>query len=239
MARVLAFVYGVICYLVFFATFLYAIWFVWTMDQHSPASGPWQKALAIDAVVLAVFALQHSIMARQGFKRAWTKAIPHPIERSTYVLLASLALLLIIRLWQPLPGVVWNLESSVGHLILQGLFWLGWATVLVSTFLIGHFDLFGLKQVWLFLRGETYQPPAFVKPGLYKFVRHPIYMGFTLAFWSTPHMTTGHLFFAIMTLAYVLVAIQLEERDLITFHGEEYRIYRSGVSMLVPWPSKR
>lgn len=240
MARVLALVYGLICYAVFLGTFLYAIWFVYSMDSLSPEPGSsWVTALIIDAAVLALFAVQHSTMARPGFKRVWTKLIPHPIERSTYVLLASAALILMYAVWQPLPGVIWNVESPVSRGLIRGLFGLGWLTVLVATFLINHFDLFGLRQVWTYFQNRPYEPLKFRTPGFYRFVRHPIYLGFIVAFWSTPTMTMHHLFFSIMTFAYILVAIQLEERDLVTYHGDQYQIYRGGVSMLVPWPSKR
>ena len=178
-------------------------------------------------------------MARQGFKRAWTKVIPEPAERSTYVLLASLALLLLIRLWQPLLSPIWTVENPAGRTVLHGLFWLGWGIVLATTFLIDHFELFGVKQVWIFFTGRRHEPLAFKTPGPYKIVRHPLYLGFITAFWSAPDMTAGHLFFAIMTTAYILVAIQLEERDLMHFYGEQYRSYRSSVSMLIPWPRKR
>ena len=230
--------YGVVCYLTFFGTFLYAIWFVWKMDEPREA-GDWQRSVLINAGLLALFAVQHSVMARQWFKRAWTKFVPPPVERSTYVLFASLALLLLIRYWQPLVAPIWNIENATIQLLLHGLFFLGWGTVLVGTVLIDHFDLFGLRQVWLHFQGKEYAPPTFKTPGFYKWVRHPIYLGFLIAFWSTPRMTAGHLFFAIMTTAYIFVAIQLEEKDLIQFHGEAYRVYRSGVSMLTPWPRKR
>jgi len=238
MGRVLGFLYGVICYVIFLGTFLYAMWFVWTMDTMAAGQTEWLSALIIDAVLLAIFALQHSIMARQGFKRMWTKIVPPPVERSTYVLFTSLALLLMIRFWQPIPGTVWMVENEAGRLILQALFFIGWGIVLVTTFLIDHFDLFGLRQVWCLLRNKPYEPPKFQTPSVYRFVRHPLYVGFIIAFWATPHMTYAHLFFAIMTLAYILVAIQLEERDLVDIHGEPYQVYRSGVSMLMPIPKK-
>ena len=239
MGRVLALVYGVVCYLIFLGTFLYAIWFVWTMDRAVEAEVPLGTAVLINALLLGLFAVQHSIMARQWFKRAWTKIVPRPVERSTYVLAASLALLILIRFWQPLPGVIWEVQAPGLALALQVLSGLGWLTVLISTFMIDHFDLFGLKHVWKYFGNQTYDPPAFRAPGPYKFVRHPIYLGFLIAFWSTPRMTVGHLFFAVMTTAYILLAIQFEERDLITFHGEDYKVYRSGVSMIVPWPGKK
>lgn len=238
MKRLLALVYGLVCYLVFLGTFLYAVWFVWKLDAPRPAA-PWPGGFLINTGLLALFALQHSVMARQWFKRGWTRLIPSVVERSTYVLLASAALFALIRFWQPMPQPVWTVENAAGRLILHVLFASGWLMVLVGTFLIDHYDLFGLRQVWAYWRSQTYQPPAFKTPGPYKWVRHPIYLGFTIAFWSAPQMTWGHLYFAAMCTAYILVAIQFEERDLVTFHGEAYRIYRSGVSMLVPWPGKR
>lgn len=240
MKRYAILVYGLVCYAVFFATFLYAIWFVFNMDATPVYATPplWERLL-IDAGLLSLFALQHSIMARQSFKRAWTRIIPVAAERSTYVLFASFALLLLIRFWQPLLGPVWRVENPLGIAALRVLFFLGWGTVLISTFLIDHFDLFGLKQVWCFFTGREFKPSGFVTPGPYKFVRHPLYLGFIIAFWSTPTMTAGHLFFAIMTTAYILVAIQLEERDLAKVHGEQYRSYRDSVSMLTPWPRKK
>ena len=239
MGRVLALAYGGVCYLIFFGTFLYAIWFVWTMDKPAETDVPLATALLINAAVLGLFAVQHSVMARQWFKRAWTKVVPRPVERSTYVLAASLALLILIRFWQPLPQAIWEVQSGGLEMGLRALGAFGWLLVLISTFLIDHFDLFGLKQVWKYFGNRPYDPPVFKAPGPYKFVRHPIYLGFLIAFWSTQWMTLGHLFFAVMTTAYILLAIQFEERDLITFHGENYKMYRSGVSMLVPWPGKK
>jgi protein-S-isoprenylcysteine O-methyltransferase Ste14 len=238
MGRISALLYGIVCYLVFFAVFLYAIWFVWTLDRPQPAP-PLARALLINTGLLFLFALQHSGMARQGFKCAWTRIIPPAIERSTYVLASSLALLVLIVFWQPVPSVIWQVDSGAVRMILQGLFWAGWLLVLISTFLLDHADLFGLKQVWTHWRSQTYQPLAFQTPSVYKLVRHPIYLGFLLAFWSAPRMTLGHLFFAVVTTAWILLAIQLEERDLIFFHGEQYKLYRSGVSMLVPWPARK
>lgn len=238
MKRTLALLYGVVCYLVFFGTFLYAIWFVWRLDAPR-AAAPWPRSLLINTGLLALFAVQHSVMARQWFKRGWTRLVPPPVERSTYVLLASAVLLLLVRNWQAMPTPIWTIENAAGRLVLRGLFWTGWLVVLVTTFLIDHFDLFGVKQVWTYWRGGTYQAPGFKTPLLYKWVRHPIYMGFIIAFWSTTQMTAGHLYFAAMCTLYILLAIQFEEHDLITFHGDAYRIYRSGVSMLTPWPKKK
>lgn len=232
--------YGFACYIIFLGTFLYAIWFVYTMDAApTGVLRPRTARLLIDAGLLALFALQHSIMARQFFKKAWTRIIPAPAERSTYVLCASVALLLLIRFWQPLPRAIWIVQNSAAIRTLHVLFAVGWGTVLIGTFLIDHTELFGLKQVWCFFSGKEFKGLQFATPGPYKFVRHPIYVGFLIAFWSTPTMTIGHLFFAIMTTAYILVAIQLEERDLVSFHGEQYINYRKSVSMLTPWPRKK
>ncbi len=239
MRRYVILAYGLVCYAIFFGTFLYAIWFVYEMDAtpREPL-GPRTTRILVDAGLLTLFALQHSIMARQWFKKAWTRIVPEAAERSTYVLFASLALLVLIRFWQPLLGPIWKVESHAGIMVLQGLFAVGWLIVLVSTFLIDHFELFGLKQVWSYFTGKPFTAKGFVTPGPYKFVRHPIYLGFIIAFWSAPTMTAGHLFFAIITTAYILVAIQLEEMDLSAIHGEQYRGYRKSVSMLTPLPKK-
>jgi len=240
--RIAAAIYGIVCYLVFFATFLYAIAFVGNIRvPRSVDVGPGASALEafiIDALLLALFAVQHSVMARPWFKRAWTRFVPQVIERSTYVLFASLALILLYWQWRPMTGTVWSVESSLSATLLWVVFAAGWAIVLTSTFLISHFDLFGLKQVYAYFARKSYPPAEFSTPGFYKMVRHPIYLGFTLAFWATPQMTVGHLFFAFMCTAYMIVAIQFEEHDLVRTYGASYEAYRKNVSMLVPIPLK-
>lgn len=236
--RVTTFVYGVFCYLIFFGTFLYAIGFLGNfIVPKSIDSGrtiPLGEALLINAALLAVFAVQHSVMARPGFKRVWTRIIPKPAERSTYVLLSSLALIALFRLWQPIGGVVWNIDQPVLRGVLYGLFAVGFLLVLVSTFLINHFDLFGLRQVYLYLRGKEYTQLRFGTPILYRHVRHPLYLGWLFAFWATPAMTIAHLVFAIATTAYIFIAIQLEEKDLIDAYGNDYKRYREAVPMILP-----
>ena len=244
MGRILAFLYGVICYLIFFVTFLYAIGFVGNVFvpkaiDSGVASPPLSPALIIDALLLSLFAIQHSVMARQWFKRAWTKIVPPPVERSTYVLLASLILLLLFWQWQPMGPVIWEIHNPTARMLLLALFLIGWGSVLVSTYLVDHFALFGLKQVYRFLKGSAEEPIPFKSPGLYKVVRHPLYLGFIIAFWSTPRMTFGHLFFAVMTTAYIVLAIQFEERDLMHSYGDTYRVYRQRVSMLIPLPRRK
>ena len=244
MGRILAFVYGAVSYVVFFVTFLYAIGFVGNLvvpksiDSGAPAPFSIQ-ALLIDAVLLGLFAVQHSVMARPGFKRWWTRYVPEPVERSTYVLLASLALILLFWQWRPLTDAVWSVENTAGRYILWALFFVGWALVLLSTFLINHFDLFGLRQVYLYQRGREYTHLGFRTVFLYKVIRHPIMLGFIIAFWAVPRMTVGHLVFSVATTAYILIALQLEERDMTNIHGKAYEEYRQQVSMLVPLPKKR
>lgn len=230
--------YGIVCYVIFLGTFLYAIGFVGgflTPTQlDSPAGGPLASAIVIDAGLLALFALQHSIMARKWFKERWTQIIPWAIERSTFVLCASLALLLLFWQWRPIGILLWSIEGAQARLAIWALCAGGWATVLLMTFYINHFDLFGLRQVWLPLRGRPYAPVSFRTPLPYRIVRHPLYLGFLVAFWATPHMTLAHLLFAAATSAYILLAIQFEERDLVREHGSQYQTYRSAVPMLTP-----
>jgi len=235
--RVTAFLYGVVCYLAFFATFLYAVGFLGNIGvPKSIDSGrqvPLTLALLTDAALLGLFAIQHSVMARQWFKDAWTKIVPKVVERSTYVLFSSLALIVMFWKWEPMSGVIWNIEGTVGRVALQLSFGVGWAIVLYATFLINHFDLFGLRQVWFYLLGEPYQPLKFRTPSLNKYVRHPLYVGWLLVFWSAPVMTAAHLVFAVATTAYILIAIQFEERDLVRMH-REYAEYRQRVPMILP-----
>jgi len=236
--RTLVFAYGLACYATFFATFLYALGFVGnfvvpvTMDGV-PRVGT-GLALAIDVGLLGLFAVQHSLMARPFFKRWLTRLIPESAERSTYVLFSSLALIALFLFWQPLGGVVWEVGDPVWQAVLYALFAFGWLLVLVSTFLINHFDLFGLRQVWLQLLDRPYRALKFGTPGPYKLVRHPLYLGWLFAFWATPTMTGTHLLFAFMTTAYILVAIQLEERDLVDALGDDYVQYRRKVPMILP-----
>jgi len=240
--RISFFIYGVGTYVLFLTTFLYAIGFIGNLWVPVSIDGtpqlPLWQALAIDAGLLGLFAIQHSVMARPTFKRWWTRFVPEAIERSTYVLFSSLLLITLFVFWQPLGGVVWNVIDPVA----QGLFWsvfaLGWLTVLVSTFLINHFDLFGLRQVWLYLLNKPYTTLTFKTPFFYRYVRHPLYVGWFMVFWGTPVMTVTHLVFAVATTAYILVAIQFEERNLLEEHAE-YAGYREQVPMLVPRFSAR
>ncbi|HET9299169.1 MAG TPA: isoprenylcysteine carboxylmethyltransferase family protein [Candidatus Polarisedimenticolaceae bacterium] len=240
--RLAIFAFGVASYAVFLATFLYALAFVGGFLVPTTLDGvprmPFGPALAIDLGLLALFALQHSIMARPAFKRAWTRLVAEPLERPIYVLASSLCLIAMFVFWQPLGGIVWQVDSTVGKAIAYALFAFGWGLVLVTTFLINHFDLFGLRQVWLHLLGKPYRRLHFVEPGPYKLVRHPLYLGWFFAFWSTPTMSASHMVFAIMTTAYILVAIQLEERDLAAEHGASYEAYRRRVPMLIPRRSR-
>jgi methanethiol S-methyltransferase len=236
--RLLFFAYGLTSYLIFLATFLYAIAFVGGFVVPSRLDGPLRTsipaAVAIDCALLTLFAVQHSVMARRWFKERWTQIVPWAIERSTYVLCASLALLLLFWQWRPIGIEIWSVENAVARGALWTLFAVGWLTVLTVTFLINHFDLFGLRQVWLPLIGKPYTRVSFRTPLPYRFVRHPLYFGFILAFWMTPTMTLAHLVFALATTAYIVLAIQFEERDLVAEHGARYEQYRRRVPMLLP-----
>ena len=239
MTRILAFLYGSAAYAIFLGTFLYAIGFVTglplpkTIDTGPAAS--LSEAVIVNLLLLSLFALQHSIMARKGFKQWWTRFVPPVIERSTYVLLASLALMLLFWQWRPIPAVIWQVDIPVLATALTALSLVGWGIVLASTCMINHFELFGLHQVIENLFGRSLPVPRFRTPALYTVVRHPIYMGFIIAFWATPVMTLGHLMFALVTTGYIFVGIAFEERDLVAQFGDEYRRYRQRVGMLIPF----
>ncbi len=243
MNKIFGFAYGLTAYLLFVVVFLYAVGFV--ADWLVPKAIDWGEpgelipSVLINAPLLAVFAVQHSVMARPGFKAWWTQFVSPTIERSTYVLLSDLALALLFWQWQPLPDVIWHVDNGAGAIALYGLSALGWLMALASTFAISHFDLFGLRQVYLYLRDERYRQVDFRLVGLYKLVRHPLMLGFLIAFWATPHMTLGHLVFAIATTLYILIALQFEERDLLKHFGEKYRAYKDRVPMLLPLPRKQ
>lgn len=242
MNRAIAFAYGVACYLVFFVTFLYAIGFVGNLavpksiDSGEP--GAFWPSLLVNVLLLGLFAVQHSVMARPAFKRWWTRFVPEPVERSTYVLFASLALIVLYAFWQPMPATVWAVEAPWARVALWGLFGLGWGLVLLSTFMISHAHLFGVKQVHHYWRRREPADPGFQTPGLYRHMRHPIMVGFFIAFWATPEMSVGHLVFALATTGYILVALQLEECDLVSAFGSDYEDYRRRVRMFIPVPKR-
>jgi len=237
--RVIAFLYGIVAYTAFFATILYAIGFV--MGFAVPKSidmgvrAPTAEALVVNMILMSLFAIQHSGMARKPFKNWWTQYVPKPIERSTYVLLASLCLALLFWQWRPMPAVVWQVADPDAAVTIAAISLAGWAIVFISTFMINHFELFGLHQVTANLAGKEVPPPQFRTPLFYKFVRHPIYLGFIIAFWATPEMTVGHLLFATVTTAYIFVGIFLEERDLVELFGDDYRDYKERVSVVIPF----
>lgn len=243
MGGIASVLYGGLVYLLFFGTFLYAIAFVGNLPVpktiDSVPEGALIPALIIDTLLLGLFAIQHSVMARPGFKRWWTRFVPHAVERTTYVLLASLVLVLLFWLWRPLLLPVWSVTSPTAIAAIQVVFWAGFGLVLLSTFLLNHFELFGLRQVWARLRGRTLPEPEFRTPFLYKRVRHPLYLGFVLAFWAAPSMTLGHLLFAVATTGYILIGIWFEERDMITLFGDRYRRYCEQVPMLFPLPGRK
>lgn len=247
MGRYAALLYGAVMYAIFFVTFLYAIAFVGNINDvagiitvpktiDSGVAGDAIVAVVINTVLLSIFALQHSVMARPAFKKMWTRIVPKSIERSTYVLFASLALILLFWRWEPMPATIWSVTNPAGAVALRALFWAGFGVVLLSTFLINHFELFGLRQVWARMTGHKIPAPQFHTPLLYKHVRHPLYLGFIIAFWSAPVMSAGHLMFAIVTTAYIFVAIGFEERDLISEFGEKYLTYKKQVPMILPMP---
>ena len=237
MKRLLALVYGVACYAAFFATFLYAIGFIGdfvvpkTIDSGVPGSAA--QAVIVDLLLLGVFAIQHSVMARPGFKRAWTRVVPKPVERATYVLASSAAMWLMFAFWQPIPVSVWQLHGFAA-VAMEALFFLGVLTVLYATFLIDHFDLFGLRQVVLYFRGMPYTEKRFSTPSLYRYMRHPLYVGWFMTFWFTPEMSAGHLLFAAVASAYILVAVVFEERDLLDLLGDDYRTWRERTPKFIP-----
>ena len=239
MVRAFYLAYAGLCYAIFFVTFLYLIAFVGNLPVvpvtiDAARTGPMATAVAVDIALVALFGIQHSVMARRGFKARWTRVVPEPIERSTYVLLASLVLILLFGCWYALPATVWAVENGIGAGILWALFASGWAIVLLSTFLLNHFELFGLQQAWFALRERAAAVPQLHQPLFYKIVRHPLYAGFFIAFWATPRMSVGHLLFAVGMSAYMLIAIRFEERDLIATFGGDYVAYREKVGMLVP-----
>ena len=239
MSRVASLLFAIVSYAIFFATFLYLIVFVGdfsfagrTVDK-GPLADPMTAAI-IDLALIALFGLQHSVMARQGFKRWWMKMVPPPVERSVYVLAASAALIIMFTFWHPIDSIVWNVTNPILADAVWLLFWIGWLTVLLSTFLINHFELFGLQQAWFHMRGREAELPRFRQPLFYKFVRHPLYLGFLLAFWAAPEMTAGHLLLAAGMSVYILIAIRHEERDLVSLFGKDYELYREQAGMLTP-----
>ena len=241
--RLSAFLFGIAAYAAFLYSFLYAIGFVGNIvvpkGIDDDGQTPFLSALAIDLTLIALFGIQHSVMARPGFKKRWTRLVPEPVERSIFVLCASFCLLLLFREWRPVSGELWDFPAGTMSAVLTGLFWTGWLIALVSSFLINHFDLFGLRQVYLYLRGIDYTPVAFRHPAFYKHVRPPLMLGFLIAFWATPHMSAGHLIFSLGMTVYIFIGIAFEERDLLKKYGDAYEQYRRQVSMIVPLPRKK
>jgi protein-S-isoprenylcysteine O-methyltransferase Ste14 len=243
MAGLVAVLYGIVAYGFTLVALLYLVGFVGNLvvpkSIDSGAAGPLLQSVIVDTMLIVVFAIQHSVMARQGFKRWWTRMVPASIERSTYVLFTSFALLLLYWQWQPIPAPVWTVHNPIAAGVLDGIFWLGWVVLVASTFLLNHFELFGLSQVFARLFGKQLADPKFRAPLLYRLVRHPILLGVLLAVWATPAMTFGHLLFAGVITGYILIGIQLEERDLIQQFGDQYRRYRQRASMLIPLPGRK
>lgn len=239
MSRAAALVFAILAYAIFFATFLYLIAFVGDLSiaprtvDVGPDS-PLAVAVVIDAALIALFGLQHSVMARQGFKRWWTRLVPWAVERSVYVLMASLALIILMSLWRPIDTIVWNVGDPLVSDLIWVVFWLGWGMVLLSTFLINHFELFGLQQAWFHARGREASRPEFRQPLFYRWIRHPLYLGFFMAFWAAPEMTAGHLLLAGGMSVFMLIAIQYEEKDLVALFGRDYEDYRQRAGMLLP-----
>lgn len=238
MKRFLAFTYGVLCYLIFLVAFAYGIGFLGNFAVPKTIDGtaevPLLRALLTNCGLLVLFAIQHSLMARPWFKKHWTRIVAQPVERSTYVLLSSVCLLLLFWQWQPMGGYVWNFDSEAAQTVIMYSYGMGWAIVFVSTLLINHFDLFGLRQAWLYFRGRPYAQLEFRTPLFYRLVRHPLYLGWLMVFWSAPTMTAAHLVFSVATTLYILMAIRWEERDLIAIHGHQYEMYRDLVPMILP-----
>ncbi|MGH7244990.1 MAG: methanethiol S-methyltransferase [Phycisphaerales bacterium] len=239
--RIGVFVYGVVSYAITLVIFVYAFGFIGSigtptsLDRLPTEGSPrWPTALAINLAVLFVFAVQHSVMARPWFKAIWTRIIPEPAERSTYVLFSNIAMILLFALWQPMGGVIWNTDSPGARAVLLVIYSLGWGLVLLATFVLNHFDLFGVRQVWLYLRDRPYTHLPFRTPLLYRIVRHPLYVGWLIVFWATPTMTAAHLVFALVTTIYILLAIRWEEKDMATLHGSKYVEYRDKVGKLIP-----
>ena len=240
-ARIFTFTFGIAAYAAFFATLLMFMgWMLGiglgvVMPLDAPATAPLGQALLVDLMLVALFGLQHSVMARPAFKAWWTRYLPQPLERSVYVLASSLALYVLMAFWQPLGGVVWSADSMAGQVAFYAGHALGWVVLFLATFLINHFDLFGLRQVWLYFQGKKYEQIKFRLPLFYRYARHPLYFGFLIAFWAAPTMTVTHLLFALLTTGYILTAIQLEERDLVVQYGDAYRNYKKWAPMLIPF----
>ncbi len=240
MKRVLAFIYGIICYLIFFVSFLWLILFLGDFEAYVPttvnsgAAGLFWSSLAVNLGLIVLFGIQHTVMARKSFKEKWTKIVARPIERSTYVLFSSVAVILLLWFWQPLPDTIWQVEATWASLILQWGFWLGWLILFLSTWMIDHFNLFGIKQVWNYMRDTEQNPPDFMEPGFYKFVRHPLMLGFLIAFWSVPHMTLGHMVFSLGMTIYIFIGVYYEEKAMIRRFGKDYQDYRQRVPKFFP-----